>query len=330
MLGHRTFRTNRIRKTVGTLRTSALQIWALGAFFSVATIACGLSTGTNDDNYATESEYCRECQAILVECTSTSRDEAQFIQCRDQWQTCQNGRGLEKDACRNPSDTDACALCRGRMTTCVQTDGADTGKCEEEFGICKAYLITRGDVQQQCTMLEQVPPEIACGVCQKDVARCMSDVTVEDPNTHCSNQWDTCLIANALTADVCSSPAGQEACNLCTEQHAECEASEGANCRDGFDACAASIASGVECTLAMAPPGTGGGGMGGMGGAGGAGGGGAPDCTHHVCAEGVALEIGCGGTTCVEDVCAADAWCCTDQWDALCVSKAHETASCGC
>src|SRR5690606_10081691 len=124
-----------------------------GALLSAAAItACGLEgPGQTEDAYATETEACKECQAILVECTSTSRDEAQFVQCRDQWQTCQNGRGLGADMCGNPGDADACNLCRARMTECKGLDGADASKCEEEFGICKAYLITRGDIQQQCT-----------------------------------------------------------------------------------------------------------------------------------------------------------------------------------
>jgi hypothetical protein len=71
--------------------------------------------------------------------------------------------------------------------------------------------------------------------------------------------------------------------------------------------------------------------MGGGMGQGGAGGGGSTDnCSHDVCSQGEALEIGCDGGTCVEDVCGVDTWCCDNEWDEFCVQTANDTPSCGC
>ncbi len=299
---------------------------ALLAATAAATFAaCDDGTGQNDGGYATETEACLECQAILVECTSTSRDEVQFVECRDQWQTCQNGRGLNRELCGNPGDNEACSLCRARMTECKAEDGANATKCEEEFGICKAYLITRGDIQQQCTATAEVPPEVACGVCQKDMAVCVSDTSLDNAAAVCASKFEQCAGANGLAAGQCAVPAAERGCTLCTEHHAECQASAGPQCAAGFDACATAIASTVTCTLDTTGPG----GAGGEGGGGGAGGG-TTGCSHDVCVEGDALPIGCDGGSCVADVCATDNWCCDNEWDEFCVQTAQATASCSC
>ncbi len=313
------------------LETRNLKRLLFGALLSAAAItACDKGEpGQGDAAYATESDPCHECQAILVECTSTSRDEAQFIQCRDQWQECQNGRGLKGETCGNPGDGDACDLCRARMTECKAADGANASKCDEEFGICKAYLITRGDVQQQCTATSEGSPEVACGVCQKDVAVCLSDITLDNAAAVCAGKFENCVGANALLQGQCSAPTADKACGLCTDQHAECVASSGPTCSEGFTACADGIAADVTCELDTT--GTGGaGGMGGAGGSGGAGGGTDGGCSHDVCVEGEALVSGCGTNSCVADVCALDNFCCEDSWDAFCVQKAVDTPSCGC
>jgi hypothetical protein len=46
-------------------------------------------------------------------------------------------------------------------------------------------------------------------------------------------------------------------------------------------------------------------------------------CAHDVCSTGVKLVSGCDSSTanCVSKVCAADAYCCSDDWDSLCVSE---------
>jgi len=94
-----------------------LTIWG-AAVLGVITVMAGcesLTTGS-DESFATVSDKCRECQAILVECTSTSKDEQQFVGCRDQWQDCQLTRGIGPGFCSNPADRDACDLCTERST----------------------------------------------------------------------------------------------------------------------------------------------------------------------------------------------------------------------
>jgi hypothetical protein len=79
------------------------------------------------------------------------------------------------------------------------------------------------------------------------------------------------------------------------------------------------------------PPGgkPGGGGNGNPGGGnpgGGNGGGGKPvSCAHSLCVTGEALTPDCD--PCVSQVCADDAFCCEQEWDALCVQKV--TSICG-
>ncbi|EYF07400.1 Hypothetical protein CAP_0153 [Chondromyces apiculatus DSM 436] len=45
-------------------------------------------------------------------------------------------------------------------------------------------------------------------------------------------------------------------------------------------------------------------------------------CAHDVCEEGEALTVGCD--PCAEAVCAADSYCCTTEWDALCMDLVAE------
>jgi hypothetical protein len=45
----------------------------------------------------------------------------------------------------------------------------------------------------------------------------------------------------------------------------------------------------------------------------------AAQCAHDVCLSGVALKSGC--SACVTKVCAQDSFCCSTQWDSLCVSE---------
>lgn len=46
----------------------------------------------------------------------------------------------------------------------------------------------------------------------------------------------------------------------------------------------------------------------------------APECnTHDKCTKGVALDASCGA--CEAQICAADPYCCDNQWDALCVQQ---------
>lgn len=51
-------------------------------------------------------------------------------------------------------------------------------------------------------------------------------------------------------------------------------------------------------------------------------------CVHDECVTGVKLDPMC--STCAATICSEDAYCCDNQWDALCVSKASNEPLCGC
>jgi hypothetical protein len=70
----------------------------------------------------------------------------------------------------------------------------------------------------------------------------------------------------------------------------------------------------------------GGGGAGGSGGGGSGGSGGGNMCAHDTCTAGVALMASCD--PCVATVCASDAYCCSTQWNARCVTEASSVCSC--
>jgi thermolysin len=44
-------------------------------------------------------------------------------------------------------------------------------------------------------------------------------------------------------------------------------------------------------------------------------------CTHNLCTTGGALVSGCDTASCVDDICAADSFCCNNSWDAYCVAE---------
>ena len=61
---------------------------------------------------------------------------------------------------------------------------------------------------------------------------------------------------------------------------------------------------------------------------GGGGGGGGETCEHPVCSTGDALSASCD--SCAATVCAADAFCCQNSWDAQCVSEASQMCGLSC
>jgi hypothetical protein len=68
--------------------------------------------------------------------------------------------------------------------------------------------------------------------------------------------------------------------------------------------------------------GTGGGGTGGGTGAGGSSGTGGGSNCHDVCVAGAALDTNC--STCSANVCAQDPYCCTTEWDSVCVGYVED------
>jgi Lamin Tail Domain len=57
--------------------------------------------------------------------------------------------------------------------------------------------------------------------------------------------------------------------------------------------------------------------------------GGGNSCAHDVCTQGVALQPGCGDP-CVDTVCNSDMFCCTTEWDDLCVDEANQLCGAMC
>ncbi len=51
-------------------------------------------------------------------------------------------------------------------------------------------------------------------------------------------------------------------------------------------------------------------------------------CAHNECLAGAALDASC--SLCAQNVCMLDSWCCTEEWDSLCVAKAQAEPSCNC
>jgi hypothetical protein len=299
--------------TGGRIRWAAAWLALTGGVGAGACIDNSIST---DRSFGTEIEACRECQNILVECSSTSQNEAQFVECRDQWLSCQRGRAIGPDECRNPHDKLACGLCRDRLEACK--DDADAAICEEQFGLCKSFLISRGDVAEECTVNGSVPPEVACGVCRKDHAKCLSDASGQNTPEMCGAKFADCLATNQIGADICAPVSDVEACELCEEVQDGCTAAGGPECVADYDACAAALAPGFSCPTDQ---GTGGGG----------GGPSTDSCTHDVCVYGAALENGCNA--CASEVCAQDSYCCNTaagMWDTFCLNIAATLPSCGC
>jgi hypothetical protein len=297
------------------------RVLGLAAAGALGVIACGPETGESDE-FDTEIDACTQCQRILVECTSSAENEAQFVECRDQWMSCQHGRSVGKE-CRNPSDEKACTLCRERLAECK--GGGDAATCDAEFSVCKAFLMTRGDVARRCTADAAPAPEVACGVCQKDYALCVSEVEGETSPDTCSTKFGQCMEANALGQGQCAIPSGSDGCELCNEHHQDCVAAGSSDCDARFDACTTSIASGVTCE-----PSSGEGGAGGSSSTSTSGsGGGTAACSHDVCEYGAPLDYGC--EPCVAAVCDEDPFCCDmleGQWDYYCTDSA--AIHCGC
>jgi hypothetical protein len=56
--------------------------------------------------------------------------------------------------------------------------------------------------------------------------------------------------------------------------------------------------------------------------------GGGNSCAHSECSEGNKLTATC--SQCATDVCAQDSYCCSTEWDDICVDIAATKGSCSC
>jgi hypothetical protein len=60
----------------------------------------------------------------------------------------------------------------------------------------------------------------------------------------------------------------------------------------------------------------------------------AGSCAHTVCLEGPALASGCDdppvSPSCVAAICAADSFCCSNEWDFICVGEVETVCAANC
>lgn len=314
---------------------------SVAALFALSLTACepDQAAATKQGPPSDISEVGADCQSCLVdlaECTSTTKTEQQFSECRDLFQSCQADRQLAFTSCGSPSSQLACGLCQGRLSTC-KVDSDDDGVCGAEFDTCRQLLIRSSAFT--CSPKEDEPADVAsCDDCLRELASCAAG---GDEASVCQNGFAACRDLADL-GDGCDNPTDSQACELCDAQVTTCNAqSDEATCAAGRASCVAQLASTPD---ACPPPaGSGDGGGSGEGGATGEGGGdeggasgeggsdsttGGGTCDYDACAEGDSPDAACNA--CTSEVCAADAFCCDGAWDATCVSEAAAVASCGC
>ncbi len=149
---------------------------------------------------------------------------------------------------------------------------------------------------------------------------CAATVCDEDPYC-CDTEWDDICVSEAVS--FCG------ACGSGTCAHSEC--SIGAKLEPSCSSCAGAICAADPyccdtewdsvCVNAVAS-------TCGASTCGGGGGGGGNTCSHSECSAGGKLTDGC--SPCATAVCDEDDYCCTTEWDALCVDIAETKSACSC
>jgi hypothetical protein len=297
---------------------------------SLGLSACEELNASQDSHYESQGDACETCRGALVDCTSRSTTDVEFVACRDSYLGCQQDGGLSVGKCTNPDDSSACVLCRSRYDQCSQAVSGDP--CESQFDRCKEQLLRNEEARGQCGTLVEPPADPdGCVLCKNNYARCMSDASGVNTVQICGVLFMECGLTVGLPVDACPLPSAEEACGLCITEHDTCVAAGGDadpqadNCSANFLACSTKLASEVVCELSFD---AGEGGSDGAGGAGGGGGAAAVDCNHDTCEIGPALESSCDA--CATSVCDVDAYCCTAEWDAKCVEWATKLKGCEC
>lgn len=202
-------------------------------------------------------------------------------------------------------------------------DGSSFGECLVDGGPCPPTVIGQGGmggdapVVDPCSheLCETGPPlDPSCGDCHAAV--CAVDAYC------CETDWDlVCLgIVDAECGGLCGGPTecAHEPCvegevldptcdpcvaEVCATDPACCDANQ----MFGWDLLCVDYANDPVAHPACA---------------------GVCGCAHDECVTGTALEDGC--SECVTAVCARDAFCCTMEWDDLCVFYANDEAACSC
>jgi hypothetical protein len=189
-----------------------------------------------------------------------------------------------------------CAPCANPLQTCGKTGGGGSGNCNHDV----------------CTVGDALDP--SCGSCAAEV--CAND------DYCCNVAWDAMCVAEVDT--FCASPCGGGggcAVDICTNddlpaQNVSCGPCVAAVCaEDPFCCNTTSGAWDGYCIQAAAltavcEPLCGGG------------------CAHDVCVMGGPLDPGC--SSCAASVCDDDDWCCTYEWDSICVDMAIADMACPC
>ncbi len=274
----------------------------------LAAFAACQEEGTEIDGALRElTPDCLVCLEDMTECTSTAKNEEQFLGCRDLFQECQATMNLGPDECGRPSNQIACELCKTREDKC------EGEACRVEFSVCKTFLMSRD--QERCSE-DEGPPPGDCDTCVGALADCGFG---GESAAICENTFASCKTANKLSSSDCPAPSVTAACDACLDAHAKCEAATGEGCDAGWTACVETLATEGAC---------GAGPSNGAGGGGGGGGGPGPSCPHDACEEGAAMSASCD--SCIASVCELDPYCCTTAYDATCVAEAASFPVCGC
>jgi hypothetical protein len=274
---------------------------------ALAVAACSEEGTQAPESALTELEPdCLECLEALTECTSTTKNEMQFLGCRDLFQSCQEKMQLGPKECGRPSNQIACELCKDRKNHCESDD------CDVEFSVCKTFLMSRD--QERCT--EDGGPEPGtCSTCVGALAQCGFS---GESSEVCESTFSACKKANKLSEGDCSAPSVEASCAACLEEHAGCEAAGDPECGAGWSSCVATLANEGACGIGPnEETGEGGGGTGPE-----------PSCSHDACEVGDAMSASCDG--CIAELCELDPYCCESSYDETCVAEAQTIATCGC
>ncbi|MSP24807.1 MAG: hypothetical protein EXR75_06495 [Myxococcales bacterium] len=191
----------------------------------------------------------------------------------------------------------ACIPCGDPTQPCGKSGGGmGSGMCDHK--VCDAG----GPLNTSCS-------DCAANVCAQDSYCCDTSwdaQCVKEADTYCNNvctgggscQHDPCTEGDALSA-----ACGQCVTDICAADSFCCSQKWDSLCTTA----AANTAKFPSCASAC---------------------GGNAACAHDECVAGGALVKAC--SSCATSVCNADAWCCTNEWDTLCVDKAKKFPSCAC
>ena len=195
------------------------------------------------------------------------------------------------------------------------------------YGVC----LPCGNPLQPCGKSEEPPP--GSGTCDHDVCQegtaldpscgaCASSVCEYDSYC-CSTAWDNVCVGEVDS--VCTTKCGGGGGNICN--HGPCE--QGTPLSPQCSPCAAAVCKADAFCCNQELPGSwdeyctqaatqmpecadqcaGG-------------------CSHTECTVGPALQSAC--SACAASVCAGDGWCCSNEWDKICVDEAAQDAACSC